>query len=163
MSDWLPKSAAGRRWLGLAPSYFVIGIFMLIPMVIMGVFSFLEPNPYGGVKPIGSLAAYIKIAFEYDLEDKLIFNPGYLNIIFRSFQLSFGATLLCLIFGFPVAYYITLQPENRRNFYIYLVTIPFWTNLLIRTFAWIIILGRGGVIEAPLLATGIIDDSLRMM
>ncbi len=163
MSDWLPKSAAGRRWLGLAPSYFVIGIFMLIPMVIMGVFSFLEPNPYGGVKPIGSLAAYIKIAFEYDLEDKLVFNPGYLNIIFRSFQLSFGATLLCLIFGFPVAYYITLQPENRRNFYIYLVTIPFWTNLLIRTFAWIIILGRGGVIEAPLLATGIIDDSLRMM
>ena len=163
MSDWLPKSQAGRRWLGLAPSYIVIGIFMLIPMVIMAVFSFLEPNPYGGVKPVGSWAAYIKIAFEYDLEDKLVFNPGYLNIIWRSFQLSFGATLLCLIFGFPVAYYITLQPENRRNFYIYLVTIPFWTNLLIRTFAWIIILGRGGVIEAPLLATGIIDDSLRMM
>ena len=91
MSDWLPKSAAGRRWLGLAPSYIVIGIFMLIPMVIMAVFSFLEPNPYGGVKPVGSWAAYIKIAFEYDLEDKLVFNPGYLNIIWRSFQLSFGA------------------------------------------------------------------------
>ena len=104
MSDWLPKSQAGRRWLGLAPSYIVIGIFMLIPMVIMAVFSFLEPNPYGGVKPVGSWAAYIKIAFEYDLEDKLVFNPGYLNIIWRSFQLSFGATLLCLIFGFPVGF-----------------------------------------------------------
>jgi spermidine/putrescine transport system permease protein len=163
MSSWLPKSAAGRRWLGLAPSYIVIGIFMLVPMLIMGVFSFLEANPYGGVKPVISFDAYIKLLFEYDLDDSLIFNSGYLNIIRRSFQLSVMATLLCLFFGFPVAYYITLQPENKRNFYIYLITIPFWTNLLIRTFAWIIILGRGGVIEIPLLELGIIEKSLRMM
>ncbi|MEM7207802.1 MAG: ABC transporter permease [Pseudomonadota bacterium] len=163
MSNWLPKSAAGKRWLGLAPTYFVIGVFMLVPVAIMAVFSFLEPNPYGGVKPVPSFDAYIKIFFEYDLEDQLVFNPGYVNIILRSFQLSIGATILCLIFGFPVAYYITLQPEHKRNIYIYLITIPFWTNLLIRTFAWIIILGRGGVIETPLLATGIIEDSLRMM
>ncbi|MBT3557360.1 MAG: ABC transporter permease [Rhodospirillales bacterium] len=163
MSTWLPKSASSRRWLGLAPSYIVIGIFMLIPMVIMGVFSFLEPNPYGGVKAVGSFDAYVKLFFEYDLEDQLVFNPGYINIVWRSFQLSIMATVLCLVVGFPVAYYITLQPENKRNFYIYLVTIPFWTNLLIRTFAWIIILGRGGVIELPLQKLGIIDDSLRMM
>jgi len=147
----------------LAPSYVVIGIFMVIPMVIMGTFSFMEPNPYGGVEPAFSWDAYVKLAFEYDLEDQLVFNSGYLNIIFRSFQLSIMATVLCLIFGFPAAYFITLQPENRRNFYIYLVTIPFWTNLLIRTFAWIIILGRDGVIEIPLYAMGIIDESLRMM
>jgi len=163
MSTWLPKSASSRRWLGLAPSYIVIGIFMLIPMVIMGVFSFLEPNPYGGVKAVGSFDAYVKLFFEYDLEDQLVFNPGYINIVWRSFQLSIMATVLCLVVGFPVAYYITLQPENKRNFYIYLVTLPFWTNLLIRTFAWIIILGRGGVIELPLQKLGIIDDSLRMM
>lgn len=163
MSTWLPKSASARRWLGLAPAYVVIGIFMLIPMIIMGVFSFLEPNPYGGVLPEGSFAAYVKLFFEYDLEDQLVFNPGYLNIIWRSFQLSIMATVLCLVIGFPVAYYITLQPENKRNFYIYLVTIPFWTNLLIRTFAWIIILGRGGFIEGPLMYFGIIEDSFRMM
>jgi len=163
MSGWLPQSATGKRWLGLAPSYFVIGIFMVIPMVIMGVFSFMEPNPYGGVRPVASTAAYVKLFFELDLDNNLVFNPGYINIVFRSFQLSFVATVLCLIIGFPVAYYITLQPENRRNFYIYLITIPFWTNLLIRTFAWIIILGRGGVIETPLLAAGIIEESLRMM
>jgi len=163
MSGWLPKSRSARRWLGLAPSYFVIGIFMLIPMVIMGVFSFLEPNPYGGVLPAFSLEAYVKLFFEYDLTDELVFNPGYLNIIRRSFQLSILATVLCLIVGFPVAYYITLQPENKRNFYIYLVTIPFWTNLLIRTFAWIIILGRGGFIEGPLLYLGVIEDSFGLM
>ena len=118
MSVWIPKSAVGRAWLGLAPAWIVIGIFMLVPMIIMGVFSFLEPNPYGGVKPVGSIAAYVKIFFEYDLEDQLVFNPGYLNIILRSFELSLGATILCLIFGFPVAYFITLQPENKRNLYI---------------------------------------------
>jgi len=72
VSGWLPRSAAGRRWLGLAPSYFIIGVFMVIPMVIMGVFSFLAPNPYGGVEPQFSLAAYIKLFFEYDLENNLM-------------------------------------------------------------------------------------------
>lgn len=163
MNRWLPKSKAAQRWLGLTPAYIMVGIFMLVPISIMAVYSFLAPNPYGGVLPEPSLAAYVKIFFEYDLEDKLVFNPGYLNIIFRSFQLSIMATVICLIFGFPVAYYITLQPEHRRNIYIYLITIPFWTNLLIRTFAWIIILGRNGVIETPLLRLGIIEDSLKMM
>jgi len=163
MSKWLPNNPTARSWLGLAPTYVMVGIFMLVPMVIMAVFSFLEPNPYGGVLPEPSVAAYVKLFFEYDLEDKLVFNPGYLNIILRSFQLSIMATAICLVFGFPVAYYITLQPENKRNFYIYLITIPFWTNLLIRTFAWIIILGRNGVIETPLLKLGIIEDSLKMM
>ena len=163
MSKWLPNNPTVRSWLGLAPTYVMVGIFMLVPMVIMAVFSFLEPNPYGGVLPEPSVAAYVKLFFEYDLEDKLVFNPGYLNIILRSFQLSIMATAICLVFGFPVAYYITLQPKNKRNFYIYLITIPFWTNLLIRTFAWIIILGRNGVIETPLLKLGIIEDSLKMM
>lgn len=163
MNKWLPKSVAARRWLGLTPAYIMIGIFMLVPISIMAVYSFLEPNPYGGVLPEPSTAAYVKLFFEYDLEDNLVFNPGYLNIIFRSFQLSIMATVICLIMGFPVAYYITLQPENRRNIYIYLITIPFWTNLLIRTFSWIIILGRGGVIETPLLKLGIIEESLKMM
>ena len=163
MNNWLPKSPAAKRWLGLTPAYIMIGIFMLIPIAIMGVYSFLEPNPYGGVYPKPSTAAYVKIFFEYDLEDNLVFNPGYLNIILRSFQLSIMATVICLVFGFPVAYYITLQPEHLRNIYIYLITIPFWTNLLIRTFSWIIILGRGGVIETPLLNLGIIEDSLGMM
>ena len=163
MNKWLPKTPAARRWLGLTPAYVMIGIFMLVPIAIMGVYSFLEPNPYGGVYPKPSIAAYVKIFFEYDLEDNLVFNPGYLNIILRSFQLSIMATVICLVFGFPVAYYITLQPPHLRNIYIYLITIPFWTNLLIRTFAWIIILGRGGVIETPLLNLGIIEDSLGMM
>ena len=85
MNNWLPKSAAARRWLGLTPTYIMVGVFMLVPVAIMAVFSFLEPNPYGGVYAKPSSAAYVKLFFEYDLEDNLVFNPGYLNIIIRSF------------------------------------------------------------------------------
>ena len=158
-----PRNRLTRTLLGLTPAYIVIGIFMLVPIALMAVISFLEANPYGGVYFNFSTDAYVQIAFEYDLMDNLVFNPIYLNIVLRSIVLSILATICCLILGFPVAYFITLQPQSRRNFYIYLITVPFWTNLLIRTFAWILILGRNGVIETPLLALGIIEDSLNMM
>lgn len=61
MSKWLPNNPTARSWLGLAPTYVMVGIFMLVPMVIMAVFSFLEPNPYGGVLPEPSVAAYVKL------------------------------------------------------------------------------------------------------
>lgn len=159
----LPRNKLARTWLGLTPAYVVIGVFMLIPILLMVVISFLEANPYGGVYFNFSTEAYVQLLFEYDLADNLVYNPVYLNIILRSIMLSAVATAVCLALGFPVAYFITLQPKSRRNFYIYLITIPFWTNLLVRTFAWILILGRNGVIEMPLLALGIIDDSLNMM
>ena len=68
----LPQSRSLRIWLGLSPAYAIIGIFMLIPMVIMAVFSFLEANPYGGVHFNFSTEAYFQIFLEYDLEDNLV-------------------------------------------------------------------------------------------
>ncbi len=93
------------------------------------------------------------------------FNPAYLIIIGRSFLLAVAATIISLIIGFPVAYYISRQRDSVKNILIFLVTIPFWTNLLIRTFAWIIILGKDGVIENSFGFIGIIgdDDSLNLM
>ena len=159
----LPRGRLARTWFGLAPAWVAIGIFMLIPLMLMAAISFLEANPYGGVHFAFATDAYVQIAFEYDLADNLVFNPIYLRIILRSISLSILATALCLILGFPVAYFITLQPPSRRNLFIYLITVPFWTNLLVRTFAWILILGRNGVIEMPLQALGIIEDTLNMM
>lgn len=152
-----------RIWLGLTPAYAIIGVFMGIPVLIMTVISFLEANPYGGVHSSFSTSAYVQILFEYDAAGNIVFNPIYLNIVLRSVVLALLTTVCCLIVGFPVAYYIALQSRSRRNLLIYLITIPFWTNLLVRTFAWILILGRDGVIEMPLMAVGIIENSLDMM
>jgi spermidine/putrescine transport system permease protein len=138
-----------NRWLALSPTYLIIGIFMAIPLCIMIGISFMEQNVYGGVYPNFTFAAYQQILFERDFDDNLVFDPAYLWIIGRSILLALIATIITAIIGFPVAYYIARQTEQRRNLLIFLVTLPFWTNLLIRTFAWLLILGRGGVLDVP--------------
>ena len=145
----LAESPRGR-FLALAPAMLVIGIFMLIPLMIMLAISLMEPNVYGGVHRQFSPDAYVQFLFQRDFDDNLVFNPGYLYILGRSLGLAGSATLICFLLGFPVAWYIVRRPAHQRNLLIFLVTIPFWTNLLIRAYAWIIILGRGGVIDTPL-------------
>ena len=95
-------------------------------------------------------------------------SPHFLSgqpIIARSFMLALIATFLSLIIGFPAAYFISRQSDRVKNILIFFVTIPFWTNLLIRTFAWIIILGKGGVIESSFNFFGLLDEesSLNLM
>ncbi len=156
MSNAFAKNPRAR-WLALSPTYLVIAIFMAVPLCIMIGISFMEQNVYGGVHPNFSMAAYQQILFELDFDDNLVFDPSYLMIIGRSLLLALVATVITVVIGFPVAYYIARQPANRRNLLIFLVTLPFWTNLLIRTFAWLLILGRGGILDAPLRAVGLID------
>jgi hypothetical protein len=130
------------NWFGVAPAWLVIGIFGLLPMFIMLAISFMVQDPYGGVEWGFSTEAYVQFLFERDLDDSLILNTIYVNIVARSIGLAALTTILCLIIGLPVAYFIARQPEDKRNLYMLLITIPFWTNLLIRTYAWILILTR---------------------
>lgn len=159
------ERSARNRWLTLGPTYLVIAVFMAIPLCIMLVISFMEQNVYGGVHPNFSTAAYQQILFERDFDDKLVYDPAYLIIIGRSILMALIATVVTVLIGFPVAYYIARQPPRRRNLLIFLVTIPFWTNLLIRTFAWLLILSRGGILDSPFRFLGLIgaDDSLGLL
>ncbi|MFT5113012.1 MAG: spermidine/putrescine transport system permease protein [Parasphingorhabdus sp.] len=159
----LPRNPLVRRWLALSPAMVVVALLMIVPMCILLVFSFMEADPYGGVDPGFTTAAYVQILFERDFDEILLFNPVYLNIISRSLLLAGLATLGCLILGLPVAYYISRQTPRMQSLLLYLITIPFWTNLLVRTYAWILILATDGVIEQPLTFLGIIDESLDMM
>lgn len=157
------ENARVRRILGLGPALLTIGIFMILPMLLLLVFSFLEADPYGGVEPAFTTEAYVQTLFEIDFDDTISFNPIYLNILGRSISLALIATLGCLILGFPVAYYITRQTPRNQNLLLFMITLPFWTNLLVRTYSWILILSQDGVIEQPLKAVGVIDESLNMM
>ncbi len=136
---------------------------MVIPMIILLVFSFMPADPYGGVDPGFTTEAYVQILYERDFDDLLVFDPIYLKIIGRSVSLALLATLGCLLLGLPVAYYITRQTPRMQSMLLYLVTIPFWTNLLVRTYAWILILATDGVIEQPLKFFGLLENSLDMM
>ena len=154
-----------NRILSLLPLWMVIGIFMIGPLLVMAVVSLMESNVYGGVHFKFSLSGYRQILFDTNLFDEIEFNPAYLIIIARSFMLALAATFLSLLIGFPAAYFISRQSDRVKNILIFLVTIPFWTNLLIRTFAWIIILGKGGVIESSFNFFGLLDEesSLNLM
>ena len=153
------------RLFGLLPTWITIGVLMIGPLLIMAAVSLMEANVYGGVHLRFDMSSYVQILFDKNLFDETEFNPAYLIIILRSFMLALGATILALLIGFPAAYYIARQPDHRKNLLVFLITIPFWTNLLVRTFAWIIILGRGGFMDQVGSFLNIIgpDESINLM
>lgn len=152
-----------RRTFGLGPALGIITFFMVVPIAIIVVFSFMKPNPYGGVLPHFSIEPYVQFLFERDLMDNLVFNPAYLNIFLRSFILALVTTVLCLVIGFPTAYYMSRQPAKRKNLMVFLITIPFWTNLLIRAYCWILLLRDTGLINNYLIKWGILHEPVVML
>jgi spermidine/putrescine transport system permease protein len=157
-------SARGLRLgLGLGPALTIIGAFLVLPLGIIAVYSFMEAYPYGGVRPHFTVDAYVQFLYTERLDGTLAFNLGYLEIFLRSLLLATSATALSLLVGFPAAYYIARQPPSRRNLFVLLVTIPFWTNLLIRTYTWILILRDQGLINNVLMSLGLVDEPLRLL
>lgn len=148
----------------LLPALIVIGIFGLMPLTIALVYSFLEPGTYGGVEWVFSTDAYVQFLFQRDIfDDTLTFNSAYLQIFFRSFSLAVISMTGTLILGFPVAYFIAARPPEQRNFWIFAITLPFWTNLLIRTYSMLLIVRDEGFVNLTLIKLGLINEPLQML
>lgn len=148
----------------LSPALATIALFGLAPLTIILAYSFLQPGAYGGVKWEFSARAYVQFLFEQDIfEDTLTFSTAYLQIFWRSVGLSLVATLGSLIIGFPTAYFIATKPDSQRNLWLFLITLPFWTNLLIRTYAMLLIIRDEGVINIALMKAGAIDAPLSIL
>ena len=162
MSGPARLSRAARSF-ALAPALMTIGVFLVLPLLLVPAASFMEANPWGGVRPAFSLDAYVQVLFEEDFTGELVFNDAYPRIVLRSLLLAALTTALCLLAGFPVAYVIAMQPKARQGLLLLLVTVPFWTNLLIRTYSWIMILRDEGLINNGLEAAGIIEAPLRLL
>lgn len=159
-----PLSARlAAAWMIGGPVAFII-VFFVIPLGIMGVVSFLERGQFGTVQwGTFTTEAYVKFLFERDFDDSVMWNPIYLEVFWRSAQLSIFTTALAALIGFPTALYMAMAPERRRNLLIFLVTIPFWTNLLVRNYAWILVLRSGGLLDSGLQSVGIVDGSLNLL
>jgi len=148
----------------LAPGILTIFCIGIMPLSVVLVYSFLEPGDFGGVSWTLSFDAYVQLLFEEDIFDEtLSFTTDYLEIFFRSASLALFTTIACLLVGFPTAYFIATQPPARRNAWLFLITIPFWTNLLIRTYAMLLILRDQGVINLSLMEIGLIDKAIPML
>ncbi len=152
------------RWGLVAPALVIIGIFGIGPLLITIVYSFLEAATYGGVIWNFSTDAYVHFLFERDIFDEtLSFSWAYPQIFGRSIMLALVTTIFCLLVGFPTAYFMATRPLSQRNLWLFLVTLPFWTNLLIRTYAMFIILRDDGLVNNTMIWLGIIPDPLRII
>ncbi|MFD0857566.1 ABC transporter permease [Roseovarius aquimarinus] len=160
----LEAAARRRRWQLLAPALLAIGLFGIFPLSITLIYSFLSPGTYGGVTWEFSTDAYVQFLFERDIfDDTLTFSGTYLSIYGRSIGLAFGATLGALLIGFPTAYFIASKPLEQRNFWLFLITLPFWVNLLIRTYAILLLIRDEGFVNIGLMTIGITDSPIGML
>ena len=142
----------------------MIGIFGIVPLIIILLYSFLTPGAYGGVVWEFSTAAYVQFLFEKDLFDESYhFTTAYFEIFSRSIGLAAFTTIGSLILGFPTAYFMATRPPHQRNFWLFLITLPFWSNLLIRTFAIFVLIRDDGIVNNALLDIGILSTPFQIM
>ena len=157
-------SDASRRW-GLAlPAVMVITLFSILPLGVVILYSLLTPGDYGNVKWIFSGEGWFSVLFERDMfDDTVTLSDAHISILLRSVGLSLATTALTLVFGAPAAWFIATREPAQRAFWLFLITIPFWTNLLVRTIAIQEMIRAEGVFNTLLLGLGVIETPLQMM
>ncbi len=157
-------SETSRRWGLLLPAIVTIMLFSILPLGVVLLYSFLTPGDFGNVNWIFSTNGWFSVLFERDIfDDSVTVSGANLAILGRSVGLSLATTIITLIFGLPTAWFIATRPLSQRGFWLFLITIPFWTNLLVRTIAVQEMIRSEGVLNRILLAVGIIDQPLQLM
>jgi spermidine/putrescine transport system permease protein len=152
------RSSSTGPVLGLiSPAALWLLIFFLIPLVMVLLVSLGERGEAGQVVYSWTLKNYTR--FFSKIGERYL----YVQIFGRSLVIALLNTLLCLLVGYPLAYFIARQPTHRRNALLLLVMIPFWTNFLVRTYAWMIILRDTGVINNLFLTLGLISQPLPLL
>ena len=146
----------------LAPVTLFLGVFFLLPLTIIAVFSFLTPGLYGGVEWDFYHWNYSRI---FGWADGIIeiFEPIYLQILFRSLSFAALTVILTLILCYPVAFWVSRLSERWRLVFLFLITLPFFCSLIIRLYAWLLILKPTGVLNTVLMSLGIISEPLEIL
>ncbi|MFN7265438.1 MAG: ABC transporter permease, partial [Phenylobacterium sp.] len=133
------KSAKGLFSAVLGPPLFWLVLFFMIPMGIVWLYSFGENRGLTEIALTGTFSNYLRA-----------FDPLYLKIFVKSVGIAGLTTLICLVIGFPVALAITFAPAKAKTWLLLAVMLPFWTNLLIRTYALIAVLRTEGYVNQSL-------------
>jgi spermidine/putrescine transport system permease protein len=139
-----------RSWF-LLPARVWMTLFFAAPLAIVCAYSFLTRGDYGGVEHPWTLESYTRLA-----------DPLYLAILWRSLWIAGLATALCVALGFPLALFIS-RAGRRKNLWLQLVLLPFWTSFLVRTYAWLFILRDTGLINTVLTSLHLIHSPLPLL
>ncbi|OLP46364.1 ABC transporter permease [Rhizobium oryziradicis] len=158
------KADIRGRWLRSAPALVLVTLGAAAPLLVVFIYSFLSPGDYGDVKFELSGQGWFGVLFEVDFLDGTVsFAQTNLDVLVRSIKLALLTTLICAIVGFPTAFFIATRKRQVRSVWLFLITIPFWTNMLIRTFAIQDLLRTEGIVNFQLLRFGIIDQPIQFL
>lgn len=140
-----------KKWLVMPYALWAL-VFSIIPIVLIAIYSFCSRSPYGD------------IIYEFTWDNyKRFLEPIYLNVLWRSVVLAAQSTIICFLLGYPMALIIARSPVKKRSLMILLFILPLWTNFLLRTYAWMVLLRDQGVINQMLIALGIIQAPMNLM
>jgi spermidine/putrescine transport system permease protein len=139
-------------WLVLAPLVAWLLLFVVAPTILLIVVSFAERDSLGRIVYDFHFGNYIRA-----------FDRVWLKVLLDSIWYAFITTVICMALGFPVAYFIGRAPERWRSLLLLLVMVPFWTSFLIRTYAWITILAKDGLLNAILVGSGLVAQPLSLL
>ena len=146
----------------LTPVTLLLGIFFLLPLAVIVIYSWLMPGLYGGVEwefyhwNYGRLFGWADGVME-------IYEPIYLKILLRSLSLAILTVLLTLVLCYPVAFWISRLSPRWQVVFLFLITLPFFTSLVVRLYAWLLILKPSGVLNSTLLGMGLISEPLEIL
>jgi len=137
----MPARQEGRvgKWLVSGPPLLYLVVFFAIPTLIMVLASFRTPGDFGGLAPLVDEAG--KLDLNVDSYARFFTESVYAAVFLKSIVYALATTLLCLALAYPLAALVARSPKKYRDLLLLLVILPFWSNFLIRIYAWMIILG----------------------
>jgi spermidine/putrescine transport system permease protein len=148
----LRESRVAQGLLLIAPADFYLVLAMILPLLLVTGLSFLSRGEYG------------QVVFKFTFDNYVsLFNPVYAQIMVFSLLVGVGTTAFSLLIGYPMAYYIARAPARKRSLLLFLILLPFWTNFIIRIFAWMMILRSGGLLDSVLMSLHITKAPLNLL
>jgi spermidine/putrescine transport system permease protein len=160
----LARDSARKGWLLSLPALVLLFVAASGPLLIVVIYSFLTPGQHGNVVWEFSTGGWVGILWSKDIfTDEWMLADAHLAIFWRSLWLSLLTTGFTFLVGFPTAWFIATRPPKERALWLFLITIPFWTNLLIRTYAINEVLRKEGLMNTVLMGFGITDTPIEVL
>ncbi len=136
----------------ISPANLYLIVLLVLPLLLVVGLSFLSRGTYGQVEFRFNLTNYTRLV-----------DPLYAQILLYSLEVGLATTILCILIGYPLAYYIARAPLRQRSLLLFLILLPFWTNFIIRIYAWIMLLRTGGLLDTFLQWAHITSEPLKIL
>ena len=124
-------------------------LMILLPMILIALYAFTTQGN-----------SIVSFSFTLAHFKKFFTDPDFLLVLWRSISIAIKTTIICVLLGYPIAYFIARSSDRLRNILVLVITLPMWINMLVRTYAWIGLLSDGGIIQTILKWTGLYHGQL---